>query len=67
MTYQKLSLRLSSTLKNVNTSKKLTLQQVKEIQKLKKEGITSAFLAKKYLVTPNTVRKICRKPKETSL
>jgi len=54
-------------IENVNTSKKLTLQQVKEIQKLKKEGITSAFLAKKYLVTPNTVRKICRKPKETSL
>lgn len=54
-------------LENVNSSRKLTLEQIEEIKKLKKEGIKSSFLAKKFNVTPNSIRRICRKPKNSTL
>lgn len=53
--------KIFTNLYEVKVSRKLTNAQIAQIKSQKKCGIKTAFIAKQFNVTPNTVRCICKK------
>ena len=51
----------------VKVSRKLTNAQISEIKTLRAQGTTTAFIGKQFNITPNTVRRICKKVMTTPL
>ena len=59
--------KIFTNLNEVKVSRKLTNAQISEIKTLRAQGIKTAFIGKQFNITPNTVRRICKKVMTTPL